>query len=448
VGRLDTAARTLAASLLAGPWTPAALADRAHRALEGGPPEPAALAARLLARLGGHHAPHPRRLERALLEDVPLGAVWRTRPGGVIRLIFLLGHPEMEPRPPGLDATVPALSTTGELADWLALTPTELDWFSDPWGRQFRVGPEPLRHYRYRLHAREDRPPRLIEIPKPRLKAIQRRLLREILGPLAAHPAAHGFRPGRSCLSYVRPHLGRPVVLRLDLHDFFQSIPRTRVTALFRCLGYPGPVARSLAGLCTHGVSAAFLHGHADALDWERRKRLGAPHLPQGAPCSPALANLCSYRLDCRLAGLARHLGLAYTRYADDLAFSGSEELARRFHRLHVLVARIALEEGFALNTRKTRLMTASQRQRLAGIVVNRRPNPTRDDFDRLKAILHNCLRHGPAAENRDAHPDFRAHLLGRIAQVGRLNPARGQRLREMWARVVWESVPGPVAGD
>src|ERR1035438_3796724 len=81
------------------------------------------------------------------------------------------------------------------------------------------------------------------------------------------------------------------------------------------------------------------------------------PHLPQGAPPSPALANLCTYRVDCRLTGLAKSVGAEYTRYADDLAFSGSEAFERRIERFSTHVAAILIEEGFTVYYRKTRVM-------------------------------------------------------------------------------------------
>jgi hypothetical protein len=96
------------------------------------------------------------------------------------------------------------------------------------------------------------------------------------------------------------------------------------------------------------------------------------------------------------------------------------------------------LEEGFDVHHRKTRVMRQGVRQHLAGLVTNTRLNIRRDDFDRLKAILTNCVRHGPASQNRDGHLDFRAHLQGRIAFVESVNASRAARLRGVFERIAW----------
>lgn len=167
-------------------------------------------------------------------------------------------------------------------------------------------------------------------------------------------------------------------------------------------------------------------------------RRLATPHLPQGAPTSPALANLAAFGLDRRLAGLAAALGVTYSRYADDLTFSGPRLLAARAAGISATVATIAREEGFAVNEGKTRLATRAERQLVSGVVVNDWPNVTRAEYDLLKATLHNAARHGPAGQNRAGVPDFRAHLLGRIAWVESLHPARGERLRQTFGRIDW----------
>jgi hypothetical protein len=209
-----------------------------------------------------------------------------------------------------------------------------------------------------------------------------------------------------------------------------------------RTAGYPEAVARLLAGLCTNRVPAHVWSDRAIPLSgpglWRMRRLYAQPHLPQGAPSSPALANLAAYRLDARLAGLADSLGARYTRYADDLAFSGGADLARAARRVIARVGAIAHEEGFAVQHHKTRVMRPGVCQRVTGVVINAYPNVARDRFDVLKATLHNCVRHGPAAENRAGHPDFRAHLAGRIAHVAMLNPARGNRLQALFAQIAW----------
>jgi RNA-directed DNA polymerase len=172
----------------------------------------------------------------------------------------------------------------------------------------------------------------------------------------------------------------------------------------------------------------------------EARQRYAWPHLPQGAPSSPALANLCAYRVDCRLSGLARAAGAEYTRYADDLAFSGDEQFDRGVERFAAHAAAVLLEEGFQVHHRKTRIMRRGVRQYLAGVVANERVNVVRADFDRLKATLTNCVKHGPASQNREGHPEFRLHLAGRVAFVEMINPQKAARLRRIFAKIEWKA--------
>jgi hypothetical protein len=296
-----------------------------------------------------------------------------------------------------------------------------------------------LHHYTYHWLPARSGKRRLVERPKARLKAIQRRLLHDVLDLIPPHEAAHGYRRGRSVLSYAAAHVGQRIVLRFDLKDFFPSVRAARVHALFASAGYPREVARALTGLCTNVVPPDVLSELGAARD---RDLFAARHLPQGAPTSPALANLCAHRLDCRLAGLAREVGARYTRYADDLAFSGGEELARCARRFQVMVCRLALDEGLEVNTRKSRFMRRSVRQQLAGIVVNEHLNYGRAAFDRLKAILVNSARHGPASQNREGVADFRGHLAGRIAYVTQINSGRGQKLRALFERIEWGDPP------
>jgi hypothetical protein len=176
----------------------------------------------------------------------------------------------------------------------------------------------------------------------------------------------------------------------------------------------------------------------APPLAWAERRRLATPHLPQGAPTSPALANLSAFRLDCRLNRLAESCAASYTRYADDLLFSGGEELARQSGRFQTQVGAILLEEGFRPNHRKTRMLRQGQRQQAAGLVLNEKPNIERRELDRLKAILTNCARQGPASQNHGKHADFRAHLQGKLAWVAFIHPGKGEKLHPIFERIDW----------
>ena len=335
---------------------------------------------------------------------------------------------------------IPQLPTSAALAHWLGITPAHLGWYAGTRRPHDPTMIPILQHYTYMFIPKKRGPPRLIESPKPRLKTMQRRILDHILAAVPNHPSAHGFVRGRSALSGAQVHAGEAMVIAADLADFFPSTPLRRVHGLFRSLGYPSAVARALTGLCSAATpEAVFLRrASSEGHSVTARKIFAARHLPQGAPTSPALANLCAWPLDQRLAGLALSLGANYTRYADDLSFSGDAVFAQRADGVLTLVARIAEEEGYGLNPAKTRQMPAHQRQTVTGIVVNAHNNIAREHFDALKAILHNCLRHGPASQNRAAAADFRAHLDGRIGWVEQVNPRRGARLRQMFERLGW----------
>ncbi|OYW14482.1 MAG: reverse transcriptase, partial [Planctomycetales bacterium 12-60-4] len=130
--------------------------------------------------------------------------------------------------------------------------------------------------------------------------------------------------------------------------------------------------------------------------------------------------------------------GVTYSRYADDLLFSGNDAFGRTVKSFEVQVGAIALDEGFEVNFRKTRIMRRSTRQLAAGIVMNQRTNVRRDAYDQLKATLYNCATGSPAEQNRQSHANFRMHLLGKINWVKQLNPARGAKLAKIFAEIEW----------
>jgi hypothetical protein len=394
------------------------------------------LAGRFVEQFAGGVRPRHRDVVSFLRQDAGFHQAW-TKYRRQIEIAQWLPEPQrMRPVPAAADWTIPAIESAGALAGWLSVTPEELEWFADLKDLGNRLRNPRLQHYHYRMEPKRSGGVRLIEMPKARLKEMQRRILRDILAHIPVHGAAHGFVHGRSIVSFAAPHTGKPVLLRLDLQDFFPASPGARVQALFRTFGYPETVADLLGGICTNAVARHTWASRPPEIAWKEwndaRNLYTRPHLPQGAPTSPALANLIAYRLDCRLTGLAHCSGAAYTRYADDLAFSGGDEFARGIERFAAHAAAIALEEGFDVNHRKTRVMRRGVRQQLAGIVVNEKVNLRRKDLERLEATLTNCVRFGLESQNREQLEDFRAHLEGRVSFVEMVNPVQGGRLREL----------------
>lgn len=439
----DSVAVGLADAVLAGATDVASMVERMAVALARKHYWLHPLAKRITRQFGSLLSYEYRReLINFIRHDPGYEAAWSTESPIRIRRYFL-ASPPMNPRPSGLaPCPLPELPTPGDLAAWLGITVAELAWYADLRGMIRGVAGK-LCHYHYSWLPKRSGGYRLIASPKARLCAIQRMILRGILDHVPPHAAAHGFRRHHSCLSYVAPHIDKAVVLRMDLHNFFGSIPAARVNALFKTLGYPEATARYLAGLCTNrippGVALQIPGAAADfSLPWQEHQNLSQPHLPQGAPTSPALANLCARHLDLRLSALAEKLGAHYTRYADDLAFSGGEAVRGKVEKFQAHIAAIAIAENFTINFRKTRTMHRSDRQMLTGIVINAQPNLQRTEYDRLKAILHNCHRTTPQEQNREHHHDFKAYLLGRVNYLKTLNPQRGNKLMEIFERIIW----------
>ena len=432
--------RDLAATFLAGDLKADAMVKRAQALFGKKWKWVELLAIRVEVGFAGKDRPRLKKLE-CLLAKAPVFLK------AINRCNFKYDSPEptMAPVSAAKQWKLPPICTPGELADWLWLSPNELDWFADLRSLEAKHNRQRLRHYRYRPLTKRFGQIRMIEAPKERLKKIQHRILSEIIEAIPPHAAAHGFRRGRSIASFASPHVGKRIVVRIDLQDFFPSISATRIQALFRTAGYPELVADLLAGCTTNATpreawprDSDFTNAKQKRQAEQQRRLYTVPHVPQGAPTSPAIANLCAYRMDCRLAAFAKSVGADYTRYADDCAFSGGHDFARIAKRFHYHVCAIVMEEGFAVHHYKTKFMKQGVQQKLCGLIVNQRLNIPRQEYDRLKATLTNCIRHGSASQNRTGHEDFRQHLQGRIAFIKMVHPNRGERLGKLFEKVLW----------
>ena len=436
--------RALASAILAGDNTAEQIVRRAGHALGGEWRWLKPLASRYVRACAGRTRPRLRDVITFLLHDRGFQRASSKYVDELTVADWLTESQQMQPAAAAAAWNIPAIQSAGELAQWLDVSIGELEWFADVKGLCTKNTSPQLRHYNYTGAVKRSGSVRLIEAPKSRLKQLQRRILHGMLDGIPAHAAVHGFVKARSIKTFVAPHVGRRVVLRMDLQDFFPSFRAARIASFFRTAGYPESVADLLTGICTNSVPRDIWRSLAVEMNaaqlHEASTFYSRAHLPQGAPTSPSLANQCAYHMDCRLAGLARSVGAEYTRYADDLAFSGGEALERGVERFSVHVAAILIEEGFTVQHRKTRVMRQGVRQQLAGLVANERINVRRTEFDTLKAILTNCMRSGPESQNRDNHPLFRSHLEGRVVFVETINPAKGKRLRKIFNAIDWRA--------
>lgn len=209
---------------------------------------------------------------------------------------------------------------------------------------------------------------RTITAPNAGLKCIQRCLNVMLLEGFRPNPAANGFVQGKSIVDNAKVHLGQTYVYNIDLKDFFPSITEGRVFACLQLkpLGYDKETASIIADLCCHdGV------------------------LPQGAPTSPTMTNIVCTRLDWRLSKLASRYDLHYSRYADDITFSGMSNV---FHKDGDFVKELYAfieKEGFSINENKTRLNSKFQRQEVTGLTINEKLNVTQKYVKQIRTLLH-----------------------------------------------------------
>ncbi|MDB5306791.1 MAG: hypothetical protein JWO38_993 [Gemmataceae bacterium] len=314
---------------------------------------------------------------------------------------------------------LPVMHTPADVATALGLSIRQLRWLA------FHTEAATRTHYVKFQVPKRSGGMRTLSAPHKTLKLAQRWVLSTVVSRFPVTEAAHGFVPGRGIVSNAGPHVGKAVIVNMDLEDFFPSISFPRVRAVFERHGYSGSVATVLALLCTECPRTTATYNGT-----RYEVATGPRGLPQGAPTSPGLSNQVARKLDKRLTGLAARMGFTYTRYADDLTFSGGPELAERVGYLMARVRNIAREEGFTVNEKKSRVMRRSAAQTVTGVVVNDKASVSRDELRRLRAILHRARAEGLDAQNREGRENFRAWLEGKIAFVNMVRPDVGAKLK------------------
>ena len=256
---------------------------------------------------------------------------------------------------------------------------------------------------------------REIEAPNKRLKSIQRWIKDEILESFSPSEYATGFRSNYSIVDNAKKHVGKELVINFDLKDFFPSITYADVLRLFVYIGYRLDVAHLLTKLCTNGKNV----------------------LPQGSPASPIISNLVLLRLDKRLGKLAESINCDYSRYADDITFSGNKSIKS----IVPLVQQIIDEEGYTVNERKIRLQYSNQRQEVTGLTVNKKISVSATLIKEIENAIYFCSKYG--VEDHMKHIGcnksfYKEHLFGIAYFINMVDRDKGQRYLKELDAIIW----------
>ena len=256
---------------------------------------------------------------------------------------------------------------------------------------------------------------RIIDIPSERLKSIQKWILNKILYNIDIHECCYGFCRGKSIYDNALLHTNKDCVLNLDLKNFFPSIKQSEVFNIFYNKGYTKRVSYYLAKLLTKDG-----------------------RLPQGSPASPMISNIVAKHLDMRLYKLARCYKVSYSRYADDITFSGASNVKN----LIPIVTEIIREEGFEVNEKKTRYAYYYQRQEVTGLIVNKKVSISKEYMKELKKEIYYCQKYGVSShlEKTNNHRSFfKEYLYGKAYFVNMVDKDVGQKILEQLDKIMWE---------
>lgn len=285
---------------------------------------------------------------------------------------------------------------------------------------------------------------RRIAVPEARLMAVQRWIVREILRGRPVHPDSHAYAAGSSIVACAQRHCMAGWLLKLDIHDFFESVPERSVYDVFRAIGYQPLVSFELARLCTRPWvvppeerrDARTVRNYSSrGIELYRRELTG--HLPQGAPTSPMLSNLACVGLDGRLSALAHSARLTYTRYSDDLTFSGPPGTFDRAGAVAMVdgVRDILRSYGFRMHEQKISIVPPGGRKVVLGLLVDRQrprlPGELRRRLlDHVRGVEGFGIARHAVERNFEAPTGMVNHIAGLLRFARDVEPAFADPLR------------------
>ena len=295
--------------------------------------------------------------------------------------------------------------------------------------------------YAYFLIKKKNGGKRRIVAPYQNLKRIQKWILHEILDKVVVHPQSKGFSKGTNTLQNARPHIGKKFIRKFDLKDFFESITIERVYGIFQELGYSPAVSHDLASFCCLKLSDE----RYDRMSNYQRNWFGDLHdrtsavLAQGAPTSPALANIVCRHLDGRLFKYAMVNDSQYTRYADDLTFS-SDDISKLPNIS--FIRKLLKGEQLYLNDSKTGTFGRESRQMVTGVLIDGDKARVPQKFKRqIYRHLHFCQKFGTKSHFDNVMPGYahaRQWLYGKIMYVNAIEPEEAKKMFAIADSLEW----------
>ncbi|MCT4611738.1 MAG: reverse transcriptase family protein [Clostridia bacterium] len=256
---------------------------------------------------------------------------------------------------------------------------------------------------------------RLIEAPVDGLKLRQRWIKNEIIDKFKISEHAKGYKKHTSIYNNALPHVNKELVVNIDIENFFPTIRYESIYKFFVYVGYNKQVAHLLTKMCTNSKK----------------------HLPQGAPTSPSLSNILLLKLDKRLSELAKKANAQYTRYVDDITFSGSKNIKT----FVPTIINIIEDEGYEINKKKLRLQYSNQRQVVTGLTVNKKVSVSKKKIKEIENAIYYSKKFGIVEHMKkiDCQKSFyKEHLYGIAYFIKMIDKEKGENYLKGLDEVDW----------
>ena len=336
----------------------------------------------------------------------------------------------------------PAILTLNHLAERVGVRYSDL--------RFFVSRKAPFQQYRHFHIRKRSGGRRIISVPHPNLKRVQRWINAHILNKQRVHRYCFAFQPKSSIVRCAARHSGARWIVKIDVTNFFGSISEIQVYRVFLSMGYQPLVAFELARLSTC-ITRNVTRYHLS--QWKRHQKYNTigdysspyiGHLPQGAPTSPMLSNLVAFDVDTELESLSGTMGLNYTRYSDDITFSTRGNISRSDAKNIIDEASSILSRrGFYLNKRKTSVLSPGSRKIVLGLnVEGETPRLSRKFRDNLRQHLYFLNKFGPVQHMEERGFEtvlgMKNHIRGLIDYAHMVERETSKGFLEQFEQVDW----------